>query len=254
MRILLSLLSVSLLYAESSTSHETQNFAKQSWNFQKWNGTFDRSALQRGFQVYKEVCSTCHGLKRIRFRELADIGFNEEEIKALAASYQIHDGPNDEGEMFDRSGMPSDAFPWVYKNANQAKAANNGSLPPDLSLMIKARKGGADYVYALLTGYENPPQGVTMESTQHWNKFFPGHLISMSPPLITEGQVTYADGTKATIDQMARDVVTFLSWAAEPEMEERKRSGLNALLYLFLLTGLLYIVKRRTWQDIKGKE
>lgn len=223
----------------------------KEWSFEKWNGTFDKAKLQRGFQIYKEICSTCHSLKRIRFRELGAIGFNSLEIKALAASYEIHDGPNDEGEMFNRACIPSDVIPWVFKNDNQAKSANNGSLPPDLSLMVKARKYGASYMYAILTGYSDAPKNLTLTDTQHYNKYFPGHLISMAPPLLSEGQVTYADGTKATIEQMAEDVVTFLAWAAEPELETRKQDGFSTLMFLAFLTLLFYFTKRRIWKDVK---
>lgn len=222
----------------------------QHWSFEKWNGTFDRAALQRGFQVYKEVCAACHALKHIRFRELKDIGFSEEEVKALAKSYEILDGPNDEGEMFNRPGEPKDALPWTYKNEKQARAANNGALPVDLSLVVKARKRGADYVYALLTSYKEAPKDVVKSDNQYWNTAFPGHLLSMAPPLV-DGHVTYADGTKATIEQMAKDVTTFLAWAAEPEMEIRKQMGVNALIFLCIMTILFYFVKRRIWKDVK---
>ena len=223
---------------------------KKEWTFEKWNGAFDKAKLQRGFQIYKEVCATCHGLKRIRFRELKAIGFTDLEIKALAASYDIHDGPNDEGEMFDRPGLPSDAMPWIYKNAKQAKAANNGAFPPDLSLIVKARKYGADYIYALLTGYCEPPKEIAVSNGQYYNKYFSGKLIAMAPPL-TDGQVTYADGRKATVSQMAEDVTNFLAWAAEPEMEERKQDGFVTLMFLLFMTVLFYFTMRRIWQDVK---
>jgi ubiquinol-cytochrome c reductase cytochrome c1 subunit len=245
------ILMVSVIYSSLSMSEEIPVPPHKKWSFEKWNGTFDKGKLQRGFQIYKEVCSTCHSLKRIRFRELSAIGFTALEIKALAASYEIHDGPNDEGEMFNRSGIPSDIIPWVFKNDNQAKSANNGALPPDLSLMVKARKYGASYVYALLTGYAEAPKDLTLTDTQHYNKYFPGHLISMAPPLVSEGQVTYADGTKATIEQMAEDVVTFLAWAAEPELETRKQEGFSTLIFLAFLTILFYFTKRRIWKDVK---
>lgn len=244
------LLSLSLAIG-SEHSHKEAEIAKQDWSFQKWNGTFDRAALQRGFQVYKEVCAACHALKHIRFRELKAIGFNDDEIKALAATFEVMDGPNDEGEMFKRHAEPKDPYPWTFKNDKQARAANNGALPVDLSLVVKARKGGADYVYALLTSYKDAPKGVVKSDTQHWNDVFPGNLLSMAPPLVSEGQVTYADGTKATIEQMAKDVTTFLAWAAEPEMETRKQMGLNALLFLCFMSVLFYLVKRRIWKDVQ---
>jgi ubiquinol-cytochrome c reductase cytochrome c1 subunit len=230
-------------------AHEETHIPKQTWSFDGAFGKFDKAQLQRGFQVFKEVCSTCHSLKRIRFRDLSAIGFSELEIKALAASFEIHDGPNQEGEMFDRKGLPSDPYPWTFKNDNQAKAANNGALPLDLSLIVKARKGGADYIHAFLIGFDCPPKYIKVSQGQYWNKAFPGNLISMAPPL-TENQVTYADGTKATIDQMAKDVSAFLAFAAEPEMEKRKQKGYNTLMYLAFLTILSYIVKRRIWKDV----
>jgi ubiquinol-cytochrome c reductase cytochrome c1 subunit len=222
-----------------------------SWSFKGWNGTFKRDQLQRGFQVYKEVCSSCHGIKLLRFRELSAIGFSEAQIKALAAAYDINDGPNLEGKMFSRKGLPSDAIPGPYKNDNQAKFVNNGAVPPDLSLIVKARKGGANYVKALLTGYMDPPPGVTLRETEHYNRYFPDYKIAMAPPLITDNQVTYADGTDATISQMAEDVTAFLAFVAEPEMEERKRSGFQTLLYLVFMTGLFYLTKRKIWKDVK---
>lgn len=221
------------------------------WSFKGWNGTFKRDQLQRGFQVYKEVCSVCHGIKRIRFRELQFLGFTEAQVKALAATYDIEDGPNQEGEMFTRKGLPSDSINGPYKNDKQAAAANNGATPPDLSLIVKARHGGADYIHALLTGYTQPPKGEKLTATEHYNKYFPGHKIAMAPPLTADGQVTYADGTAATVDQMSEDVSAFLAFCAEPEMEDRKKGGFSTLLYLFFMTVLFYLVKRKIWKDVK---
>jgi ubiquinol-cytochrome c reductase cytochrome c1 subunit len=200
--------------------------------------------------VYKEVCATCHGLKRIRFRNLKALGFNEAQIKAIASQYEVTDGPNAEGQMFKRKSLPSDAFPNPYANDNAARAANNGSLPPDLSLIIKARNSGPDYVYSLLTGYDPPPAGTQSQAGQYYNTYFPGNFISMAPPL-TEGQVTYADGTKASVEQMAKDVVSFLAWSAEPEMEQRKQTGVKVIVYLLFMTILFYMTKRRIWRHIK---
>lgn len=248
--LLFSILTHALLIGESN--HITLghvSIEKQNWSFNGLLGKFNKAELQRGFQVFKEVCSTCHSLKRIRFNDLQKIGFSALEVKALAATYDIHDGPNQEGDMFDRKGLPSDAYPWVFKNANQAKAANNGALPPDLSLITKARKYGADYIYALLTGFDNAPEGFHLNPGQYYNKAFAGHLISMAPPL-TDGQVTYADGTKATVAQMARDVSAFLTFTAEPKMEKRKEKGVDTMIYLTFMTILFYIVKRRIWRNI----
>ncbi|CAO5680586.1 MAG: Cytochrome c1 [Holosporales bacterium] len=245
--IIKSLLIISTLSVLSAENE--MPIQKEVWSFDGIFGTFDRAQLQRGFQVFREVCATCHSLKYIHFRDLNGI-FSDIEIKALAASYDIHDGPNDEGEMFDRKGLPSDAFPWVFKNANQARSANHGALPPDLSLMAKARKGGANYIYALLTSFTNPPKGTCVNDGQYWNTAFHGNLISMAPPLTTENQVIYQDGTKATVDQMAKDVSAFLAFTAEPEMEKRKQKGINAFIFLGLLTVISYIVKRRIWKDV----
>ena len=218
---------------------------KQNWNFNKFNGTFDRAALQRGFQVYKEVCSACHSIKLISFRHLKAMGLTDAEIKVLAAQYQIKDGPNDDGEMFERPGRPSDYIPRPYDNEKQARAANNGSFPPDQSLIVKAREHGADYIYALLTGFKDVPENFKLQQGQYYNEFFPGNAISMAPPL-KEGQVTYNDGTKATVD-----VTTFLAWTSEPEMEERKHLGFKVLMYLLTMTILFYATMRRIWKGIK---
>jgi ubiquinol-cytochrome c reductase cytochrome c1 subunit len=222
------------------------------WSFKGILGTFDRGELQRGFQVYKEVCSSCHGLKRVAYRNLRFLGFKEAEIKAIAANYQVTDGPNDEGEMFQRSARPSDNFVSPYPNEKAARAANNGASPPDLSLITKSRPGGANYVYSLLTGYTPPPPGMELDpnDTRHYNAYYPGYYISMAAPL-SEGQVTYADGAQATVAQMAHDVVAFLSWAAEPELESRKELGFKVLFYVLFMTAIFYVVNRRVWKDVK---
>ncbi len=223
--------------------------AKQNWPFQGPLGTYDRAALQRGFQVYKEVCSACHSMSQLYYRNLATLGFSDAEIKAIAAEYTVIDGPNDQGEMFERSARPSDRFKAPFLNDKAAAAANNGAAPPDLSLIVKARHGGADYSYGLLTGYREPPPTMQMPSGMNYNEMFPGHMIAMPPPL-SDGAVTFADGTPATVPQMARDVTTFLAWAAEPEMETRKRLGLKVLAYLLLMAGVLYAYKRKVWAAV----
>lgn len=219
------------------------------WSFDGIFGTVDKPAAQRGFQVYKEVCSACHGMKRVSFRNLSEIGFTEGEIKALASTYQIKDGPNDEGEMYERPGRASDALPSPYANEQAARAAQNGAYPPDLSLIIKARHDGANYVYSLLTGYGDPPADMHMNDGMHYNPYFPGGQIAMPPPL-ADGRVEYTDGTKATADQMARDVTAYLQWAAEPEMEQRKQMGIKTMLYLIAFTAFAYLAKRRIWRKI----
>jgi ubiquinol-cytochrome c reductase cytochrome c1 subunit len=221
----------------------------QDWSFQGFFGTYDRAALQRGFQVYNQVCSACHSLDFVHYRNLEAIGFSEDEVKAIAAEVQIADGPDEDGEMFEREGRPSDPFRAPFANENQAKAANGGAAPPDLSLMIKARVGGPDYTYGILTGYHEPPADLEMQPGLNYNAVFPGHQIAMPAPL-SEDAVEYADGTPATVEQMSHDVVTFLAWAAEPEMEVRKRTGVKVLLFLIVFTGLLYATKRKIWAKV----
>ena len=213
-------------------------------------GTYDRASAQRGFQVYKEVCAACHGLRLLSYRNLRELGLTEAQVAAIAAQFEIKDGPNDEGQMFERPGRPADRFRSPFANDAAARAANNGALPPDLSVMTKARAGGADYLFALLTGYVDPPAGVTLMDGMHYNKYFPGHQIAMGAPLNPD-QVEYADGTKATVEQMAHDVSTFLQWAAEPELEKRRAMGVKVIIFLTILAGLTYAVKRKIWADVK---
>ena len=220
-----------------------------AWSFEGPFGTYDKAALQRGFKVYKEVCSACHGMKKLSYRNLAALGYTEDEVKAIAAQYMVMDGPNDEGEMFERAARPSDKFKSPFPNDKAAQFANNGALPPDLSLITKARLGGADYIYALLTGYEDAPVDHTLLPGQYWNKYMPGHVIAMAPPL-SDGQVAYEDGTATTVDQYARDLAHFLTWAAEPELEERKRMGVKVVLFLLVLAGVMYAVKRKLWAKV----
>jgi ubiquinol-cytochrome c reductase cytochrome c1 subunit len=212
-------------------------------------GTYDRASAQRGFQVYKEVCANCHAMHLLSYRNLRALGLTEAQVAAIAATVQIQDGPNDEGQMFERPGRPSDRFRSPFPNPQAARAANNGALPPDLSVIAKARAGGADYLYALLTGYGDPPAGVTVMDGMSYNRYFPGHQIAMSAPL-SEGQVEFADGTPSTLENMARDVSTFLQWAAEPELEERRAMGIKIILFLTVLAGLAYAVKRKVWADV----
>ena len=220
-----------------------------SWPHEGVFGTFERAAAQRGFQVYREVCSGCHGVDYIAFRNLTDIGFSEDQVRALASEYTVTDGPNDDGEMFEREALPSDRIPSPYANEGQARAANGGALPPDLSLITKARADGTDYLYSLMRGYTEPPGGEEAPPGMYYNGYFPGHWIAMPPPLNEDG-VTYADGTPATVEQMAHDVATFLTWAAEPRLEERKQTGLKVMLFLIVMTGLLYATKRKIWADL----
>lgn len=222
----------------------------QEWSFGGMFGTYDRASAQRGFQVYREVCSSCHGLDQLYYRNLSMLGFPEAEIKALAAEYEVTDGPNDQGDMFQRSALPSDRIVNPFPNQMAARASNGGALPPDLSLITKARADGPNYLYGLLTGYGEPEHGMAIMPGMYYNQYFPGHQIAMAPPL-SEGMVSYQDETDASVDQMARDVVTFLAWAADPHMEARKQMGVRVLIYLILLAIVMYFVKRRVWANIK---
>jgi ubiquinol-cytochrome c reductase cytochrome c1 subunit len=212
-------LAVALAFAgaASASAAEGVKVPQHKWSFSGPFGTFDRAQLQRGFTVYKNVCSACHALTHLHYRNLAEIGFTEDQVKEIAAQYEVTDGPNDEGEMFQRPARPSDRIRRPFPNENAARAANNGAYPVDLSLIVKARDDGANYVYALLTGYTDPPADMKMGDGMSYNKYFPGHQIAMAPP-VSEGGVEYEDGTAATAEQISKDVTALLAWAAEPEM------------------------------------
>ena len=213
-------------------------------------GSFDRASAQRGFQVYKEVCSNCHSMRLMYYRNLRELGLSDIEVRAIAATVQVADGPNDEGQMFERPGRPSDRFRSPFTNEKSARAANNGAYPPDMSVIVKARDHGADYIHALLTGYSDPPEDFQLMEGMNYNKYFAGRQIAMAPPLAGEGQVEFKDGTTATVEQMAKDVTTFLAWASEPELETRKQMGVRIILFLTILGGLVYAVKRKIWSDV----
>jgi len=228
-----------------------------SWSFAGPFGTYDKGALQRGFQVYKEVCSACHSLNMVSFADLAapgGPGFTEAQAKVIAAGYKIPAGPNDKGETTDANGNPltrpgilADHFPPPFPNEQAARAANGGALPPDMSLLVKAREGGPDYVYSIITGFgQKPPHGFAVQQGKYYNPYFAGRNISMPPPL-NNGSVTFSDGTPATIDNEAKSVVTFLTWASEPNLEQRHRIGLQVIAFLVLLSGLLFLSYRRIW-------
>jgi ubiquinol-cytochrome c reductase cytochrome c1 subunit len=255
----------------SFAADETAQPERQHWSFAGPFGSFDRAQLQRGFKVYREVCSVCHGLKLVAFRSLAHPGgpgFSEAQAKIVAEEFRINDGPNDRGEMFERLGRFSDSIPAPDPNEQAARARFNGALPPDLSVIAKARsyevgfpgfiidafrqyqESGVDYVFAYVTGYENPPAGVSLPPTQFWNKVFPGHRTSMRPPL-QKDQVEYTDGTPQTVEQYARDVSAFLMWAAEPHLEARKRIGFQVMIFLVVFAGLLYFTKKKIWAEVK---
>lgn len=219
------------------------------WPHEGLLGAFDYAAAQRGFKVYREVCETCHGLEYLAFRNLEDIGFGEDQVRAIAAEYEVADEPDETGEVSQREALPSDRMPPPYPNEQAARAANGGALPPDLSLIVKARENGTDYVYSLLRGYEDPPADAEPRPGMHYNLYFADNWIAMPPPLQPD-IVSYDDGTSATVEQMSSDVTTFLAWVAEPTLEERKGLGLRVMLFLVVLTGLLYATKRRIWSDI----
>jgi len=225
---------------------------KMPWDFEGYLTTYDAGAIRRGHQVYSQVCASCHGLRAIAYRNLVGVCYSEEEAKAMAEDVEFADGPNDEGEMFDRPGKLSDYFPSPYPNEEAARFANNGAYPPDLSLITKARVGGADYVFALLTGYKDVPAGLQPRDTQYYNPYFPGGWIGMPQP-INEGAVEYEDGTSPTVTQMAKDVCVFLTWAAEPEADERKLMGFKMMSALTVLFGFTWWYKRRTWSVIKNR-
>ena len=237
----------------NSFSAEKVEYLKTDWSFKGLFGKFDRGALQRGYQVYTEVCSSCHSMKYMSYRNLAEKGgpeFTEEQVKAIASSFEVTDGPNADGEMFTRPGKLSDKFVMPYENVKAAQAANGGAYPPDMSVLVKARGGGVDYIYSLLQGYDEPPIGVTLHEGVHYNKYMYGNKIKMANPL-SDGLVEYADGTEATIEQMSKDVTTFLMWTAEPHLEARHQMGFKAIIYLIILTVLVYFSMKRIWSRVK---
>ncbi len=255
-------LSVSVFAADAEKAPKEVN-----WSFSGFFGTYDRAALQRGFQVYEEVCAACHGIRYIAFRNLTEIGFSEEEAKAIAEKYETVSPQYywEDTEDFDGNPAKAKVYPVVtaglsdkfpakqFETEAQIRDGNGGALPPDLSLITKARHHGPDYVYSLLTGYEDAPSGMEMVPGMSYNPYFGGSQIAMANPLF-EDQVEYADGTKATADQMAKDVVTFLMWAAEPKLEERHQMGYKVMIFMLVFTILMYFSNRRVWADVKKKK
>ena len=253
-RLIIVILST-LIFIKPLFSAETIDPIKVNWSFKELTGKFDRASLQRGFQVYKEVCASCHSMQYLSYRNLGEPGgpeFTLEEVKAIAASVEIEDGPDSQGEMFTRQGKPSDKFKSPYPNVEASTAANGGAYPPDMSVLVKARPGGADYMYSVLMGYEEPPTGMKLDDGVYYNKYMIGQKIKMASPL-SEGIVEYSDGTEATMDQMAKDVTTFLAWAAEPELEERHRVGFKVIIYLLLLTILVYLSMKKIWSRVDSE-
>ncbi|XP_072288338.1 cytochrome c1, heme protein, mitochondrial [Eucyclogobius newberryi] len=213
----------------------------------------DHASVRRGYQVYKQVCSACHSMEYLAFRNLVGVSHTEDEVKAIAEEAEVVDGPDESGEMFTRTGKLSDYFPKPYPNAEAARVANNGALPPDLSYIVNARHGGEDYVFSLLTGYCEPPAGVNVREGLYYNPYFPGQAIGMAPPIYNE-ILEYDDGTPATMSQVAKDVCTFLRWAAEPEHDQRKRMGLKLVMGSAILLPLLYYMKRHRWSVLKSRK
>ena len=244
-----------ILATAHSLSAEKVDYLKTDWSFKGLFGKFDRGSLQRGYQVYTEVCAACHSMKYLSYRNLAEKGGPEFPIiqaKAIAASFEVVDGPNADGEMFTRPAKLSDKFVMPYENEKAAQAANGGAYPPDMSVLVKARGGGVDYIYSLLQGYEDAPSGVTLDEGVHYNKYMYGNKIKMSAPL-SDGIIEYGDGTVASVEQMSKDVTTFLMWAAEPHLEARHRMGFKAIVYLIILTVLVYFSMKKIWSRVESE-
>ena len=240
------------IYFNPVYSAEKIELLKQNWSFKGITGKFDRASLQRGYQVYTEVCASCHSMRLLSYRNLGEKGgpeFSVDQVKAIAANFEVEDGPNDQGEMFTRPARPSDRFVSPYPNKQASIVANGGAYPPDMSVLVKARKGGADYIYSVLMGYEDPPSNMQLDDGVYYNKFMEGKKIKMSNPL-SDGLVEYADGTSATQEQMAKDITTFLTWSAEPHLETRHKTGLRVIIFLIILSILVYFSMKRIWSRI----
>ena len=258
MKNILKLISIIILFCVTSASvisAEKVEYLKTDWTFKGLFGKFDRASLQRGYQVYTEVCAACHSMKYLSYRNLSEKGgpeFSVAQSKAIAASFEVTDGPNADGEMFNRPGKLSDKFVMPYENVKAAEAANGGAYPPDMSVLVKARGGGVDYIYSLLQGYEEAPSGMILDEGVHYNKYMYGNKIKMSAPL-SDGIIEYSDGTNASVKQMSKDVTTFLMWAAEPSLEARHQMGFKAIVYLIILTILVYFSMKKIWSRIETK-
>ncbi len=252
---LFSIIILLSLNSYSAISAEKVEYLKTDWSFKGLFGKFDRASLQRGYQVYTEVCAACHSMKYLSYRNLSEKGgpeFSVAQAKAIAASFEVTDGPNSDGEMFTRPGKLSDKFVMPYENVKAAEAANGGAYPPDMSVLVKARGGGVDYIYSLLQGYEEAPSGMTLDDGVHYNKYMYGNKIKMSAPL-SDGIIEYSDGTNASVEQMSKDVTTFLMWAAEPSLEARHQMGFKAIMYLIILTILVYFSMKRIWSRVESE-
>ena len=244
-----------VVYQNHSISAEKVKFLETDWTFTGLFGKYDRASLQRGYQVYTEVCAACHSMQYLSYRNLAEPGgpeFTEEEAKFIAASFEVLDGPNSDGEMFTRPAKLSDKFVMPYENVEASKAANGGAYPPDMSVLAKARKGGADYIYSLLLGYDEPPADIKLDDGVYYNKYMYGNKIKMSAPL-SDGIIEYSDGTEATQEQMAKDITTFLMWSAEPHLETRHKTGFRVIVYLIILSILVYLTMKKIWSRVETK-
>ena len=246
--IIILLVLILTLNTQAAESNK-KSMPKHEWSFNGITGTFDRAALQRGFKVYREVCAGCHSMKLLYYRDLLDIGFSEAQVKAIAAEYDVLDGPNDEGEMFERPARPADRFVNPYLNDNEARANNNGAYPPDLSVITKAKKDGANYIYNLLLGYKDPPADMEVGEGMYYNIYMAGNQIAMPQPIYDES-VDYADGTNNSAEQLAEDLVVFLTWAAEPELEVRKNLGIKVILFFIILGFIIFLAKNRLWREV----
>jgi ubiquinol-cytochrome c reductase cytochrome c1 subunit len=242
-----------ILFSQNAFTEEKKKLLNPGWSFKSYFGKFDRASLQRGYQVYTEVCASCHSMKYLSYRNLTEEGgpeFSKEQAKAIAANFEVTDGPNDDGDMFVRPAKLSDKFVNPYQNDKEAMVSNGGAYPPDMSVLVKARSGGADYIYSLLLGYEDPPSNVILDDGVYYNKYMYGNMIRMPNPL-SDGLIEYNDGTEATEEQMAKDLVTFLAWAAEPHLEARHKIGFKAIVYLIILSILAYFSMKRLWLRVE---
>ena len=242
--------------AQQQNNNHAPEIAHQGWTFSPPFGSYDNAQLQRGFEVYRGICANCHSMRLLSYRNLGEPGgpeFSPKKVETFASQVQVTDGPNEKGEMFQRPARPSDPLRSPFANEQQARAANQGALPPDLSVIAKAREGGPDYIYALLTGYSDPPQGFELAPGMHYNKAFPGHQIAMPPPL-SDGAIKYADGTKPTLDNYARDVSAYLMWAAEPKLEERHKTGAQVMIFLLVFLVIMYLAKRTVWARLHHRD
>ena len=253
-KLLVTILALTFFCGKAYSS--SKDLLKIDWSFAGPTGKFERDSLQRGYQVYKEVCSSCHSMKYLSYRNLGQKGgpeFTFEEVKAIAASYEVEDGPNSEGEMYERPGRPSDHFVNPYPNDNASIAANGGAYPPDMSVLVKARTGGANYIYSILMGYEEKPSGFVLDEGVYYNKYMDGNKIKMISPL-SDDLIEYTDGTNATQAQMAKDVTAFLTWAAEPHLEARHRTGTKVIIYLIILATLVYFSMKKIWSRVDAEK